>query len=373
MKRIDLIIPVYNEGDGLASFHSSLRSALLHLPYLFRFRYINDGSSDETASVLAGLAQRDPEVYPLELSRNFGHQAALSAGLDACNADAVIMMDGDGEHPPELIPEMLRFYELGYDVVQTQRADDGRRGVFFKRITGRAFYWLISRLGETTILEGAADYRLLSGSAVAALRQMPEYHRFLRGMVPWIGFRTVILPYKPAARLAGRSKYSFRKMVRLASDGMFSFSLAPLRLALVVGCGFLFLAFLEALYVLSFFLRGTQDRLVPGWSSLMIVILVSSGTSMIVIGILGIYIGMIFQEAKKRPVYLTRAPQPVPVDYPVQAKGPLTLTANVMAHRESSMPLNSVRGVSAQNRGKLQTREGAPAFHGQSERSSRPR
>src|SRR5260370_7601875 len=158
MKRIDLIIPVYNESGGLASFHSSLRSALLGLPYLFRILYVNDGSSDETSNVLARLAQGDPEVYPIELSRNFGHQAALSAGLDACTADAVIMMDGDGEHPPELIREMLRLYEMGHDVVQTQRVDAGRRGVTFKRITGRAFYWLISPRGSTMILERASDY-----------------------------------------------------------------------------------------------------------------------------------------------------------------------------------------------------------------------
>jgi len=349
MKRLDLIIPVYNESGGLASFHSSLRSALLGLPYLFRFLYVDDGSSDETASVLAGLAQRDPEVYPIELSRNFGHQAALSAGLDACDADAVIMMDGDGEHPPELIPEMLRFYEMGYDVVQTQRVDTGRRGVTLKRITGRAFYWLISRLGETTVLEGAADYRLLSRNTVAALRQLPEYHRFFRGMVPWIGFRTVILPYRPAARLAGKSKYSLRKMVRLAADGMFSFSLAPLRLALVGGCGFLFLAFLEALYVLSFFLRGMRDRLVPGWSSLMIVILASSGISMLVVGILGIYIGMIFEEAKKRPVYLARAPQPMSDERSRHQISGSTITINIPTHRESPVAADLVGGVSARN------------------------
>jgi|GraSoi2013_100cm_1033763.scaffolds.fasta_scaffold03558_3 dolichol-phosphate mannosyltransferase len=350
MKRIDLIIPVYNESGGLASFHSSLRSALLGLPYLFRFLYVNDGSSDETANVLAALAQRDPQVYPIELSRNFGHQAALSAGLDACDADAVIMMDGDGEHPPELIPEMLRFYEIGYDVVQTQRIDAGRRGVTVKRITGHTFYWLISRLGETTVLEGAADYRLLSGNAVAALRQMPEYHRFFRGMVSWIGFRTVILPYRPAARLAGKSKYSLRKMLRLAADGMFSFSLAPLRLALVGGCAFLFLAFLEALYVLSFFFRGTQERLVPGWSSLMIVILVSSGISMLVVGILGVYIGMIFEEAKKRPVYLARAPQPMPAEHSSHPANTSTATPNIPTHGEFPVASDFVMGVSAQSR-----------------------
>ncbi len=357
MKHIDLIIPVYNESGALASFHSSLRSALFGLPYLFRIFYVDDGSSDDTANVLARLAQRYPEVYPIELSRNFGHQAALSAGLDACTADAVIMMDGDGEHPPELIREMLRLYEMGHDVVQTQRVDAGRRGVTFKRITGRAFYWLISRLGETMILEGAADYRLLSGPALAALRQMPEYHRFFRGMVSWIGFRTVILPYKPATRLAGRSKYSLRKMLRLASDGMFSFSLAPLRLALVGGCAFLFLAFLEVLYVLSFFFRGIQDRLVPGWSSLMMVLLASSGISMVVIGILGVYTGMIFQEVKKRPVYLARPPQPASIDHSVRPENTSPVAPNISTHQESPVVVDFIGGVSAQSRNKRRTRE----------------
>jgi glycosyltransferase involved in cell wall biosynthesis len=357
MKPVDLIIPVYNESGGLASFHSNLQTALLGLPYEFRLFYVNDGSSDETANVLAGLAERNPEVYPIELSRNFGHQAALSAGLDACNADAVIMMDGDGEHPPELIPEMLRLYEMGYDVVQTQRVDSGRRGVTFKRITGSAFYWLISRLGETTVLEGAADYRLLSGNALAALRRMPEYHRFFRGMVSWIGFRTVILPYKPATRLAGQSKYSLRKMLRLASDGMFSFSLAPLRLALVGGCAFLFLAFLEVLYVLSFFLRGMQDRLVPGWSSLMMVMLASSGISMVVTGILGVYTGMIFQEVKKRPVYLARPPQRASVDHSVCPQNSFTVTSNISSNQESPVAVDFSGGVNVQNGSMLRMRE----------------
>src|SRR5467141_1556235 len=210
MKRIDLIIPVYNESGGLASFHSSLQTALLGLPYEFRLFYVNDGSSDETANVLAGLAERNPEVYPIELSRNFGHQAALSAGLDACNADAVIMMDGDGEHPPSLVPEMLRLFESGYDIVHTQRMDRSRGGFFLKKLTSRGFYWTINRLGETRIAEGSADFRLMSRDAVKALRQLPEYHRFYRGMVQWIGFSSVVLPFVPEKRIAGKSKYTLR-------------------------------------------------------------------------------------------------------------------------------------------------------------------
>lgn len=310
MARIDLIIPVYNESGALEAFHDSLRAALSGLPYQFRFLYVNDGSTDSTTSVLAALSGRDTKVWAIDLSRNFGHQAALSAGLDAFDADAAIMMDGDGEHPPGLIPEMLQLFEMGYEVVQAQRVDAGRRGILLKRITGGVFYWLINRLGETRVLEGAADFRLLSQSAVAALRQMPEYHLFFRGMVPWIGFRTVLLPYTPADRLAGHSKYSLRKMLRLASDGMFSFSLAPLRLALVAGCVFLLVALLEGLHVLNYLLRGMRNQLVPGWTSLMLVLLTSSGISMLLLAILGVYVGMIFQEVKRRPVYILRARRP---------------------------------------------------------------
>jgi polyisoprenyl-phosphate glycosyltransferase len=304
--RLDLVIPVYNEGLSVRGFHRSLLEALAALPYELRFFYVNDGSEDDTGKVLAELAQADARVVPITLSRNFGHQAALSAGLDAATGDAVAMLDGDGEHPPALLPEMVRLYEAGYDVVQTQRLDQGRQGLRFKRASGAAFYWLINRLGETRIAEGSADFRLLSRDAVSALRQLREYHRFYRGMVEWIGFRSVILPYTPGSRLAGRSKYSLRKMLRLAGDGMFSFSLAPLRLALVMGMLFLALLGMEGVYVLSFWIRGTQHLLVPGWSSLMLMLTMSSGISMLLLGILGFYVGMIFQEVKRRPVYVVR-------------------------------------------------------------------
>ena len=303
--RLDFIIPVYNESAGLRAFHASLLEALASLPHELRFFYVDDGSTDDTGATLTELARADRRIQPIALSRNFGHQAALSAGLDAASsgADAVLMMDGDGQHPPTLAPEMVRLFEAGYDVVQTQRLDHGLR---FKRASGAAFYWLINRLGETRIPEGAADFRLLSRDAVNALRQLGEYHRFYRGLVEWIGFRSVILPYTPSPRLAGRSHYSLRKMLRLAGDGLFSFSLAPLRLALVIGMLFLLLLAVEIVYVLSFWIRGTEHSLVPGWSSLMILLTMSSGISMILLGILGFYVGMIFQEVKRRPVYVVR-------------------------------------------------------------------
>jgi polyisoprenyl-phosphate glycosyltransferase len=313
--RLDLIIPVYNEGPSLRGFQESLLQALASLPCELRFFYIDDGSDDDTGAILAGLARADARVRPVTLSRNFGHQAALSAGLDAVlstaasageAADAVVMMDGDGQHPAALVPEMVRLYEAGYDVVQTQRLDPRGGGPRFKLASGAAFYWLINRLGERRIARGAADFRLLSREATIALGQLREYHRFYRGLVEWIGFRSVILPYTPAPRLAGRSKYSLRKMLRLAGDGLFSFSLAPLRLALVIGLLFLALLAVEIVYVLSFWIRGSEKSLVPGWSSLMIMLTMSSGISMLLLGILGYYVGMIFQEVKHRPVYVLR-------------------------------------------------------------------
>ncbi len=307
MASIDFIIPVFNEGPALERFHASLTEALAELAqHSFRFLYVNDGSTDDTTAVLDRMAESDTRIVAIELSRNFGHQAAISAGLELFDADALIMMDGDGEQPPSLVPEMVRLFEMGYDVVQTQRIDTDRKGFAFKRLTGSLFYRLINRLGETHIVSGAADFRLMSREAAEALRRLPEYHRFYRGMVQWIGFREVVLPYTPAARIEGQSKYSFRKMLRLAKDGMFSFSQAPLRLGFFIGTIFILLALAESAYVLSFWIRGETSQLVPGWSSLMLVLTISSGTSMLLIAILGIYIGMIFEEVKRRPVYLIR-------------------------------------------------------------------
>jgi polyisoprenyl-phosphate glycosyltransferase len=304
LPRIDVVVPVFNEGQALGGFHTLITESIAGLHYSFRFLYVNDGSTDSTREVLAKLSATDHRVVPIHLSRNFGHQSALSAGLDACDADAVIMMDGDGEHPPSLIPELVRLYETGYDIVQTRRLDRGRKGILAKRILSAGFYWTMNRLSEIDLTEGSADFRLLSRNAAFALRRLPEYHRFYRGMVQWIGYRSRTLSYVPAKRIAGNPGYSLRKMLRLAADGLFSFSLAPLRLGLWIGFGFVVLVLAEAGYVLSFWLRGNVSSLVPGWSSLILLLTLSSGISMLLVGILGMYIGMIFQEVKRRPVYL---------------------------------------------------------------------
>ena len=310
IRSIGIVIPVYNEAGVLEQFHAHLRAVIDDLSYSFTIYYINDGSTDGTKDSLEKTAGSDVRVVILELSRNFGHQAALTAGLDHAQGDAIISMDGDGQHPPEMIPEMVRLLEQGYDIVQTQRVDADQKASF-KKWTSGTFYSLLNIISGTQVRPGAADFRAMSRQAVQALKAMPEYHRFLRGMVSWIGFKTVILPYQPPERIGGTSKYSLRKMLHLASDAVFSFSLVPLYIGLSLGVIMLCLAGLEMVYVLSFWVRGMQASLEPGWSSLMFVLLIVSGFIMILLGFVGMYIGYIFQEVKRRPVYLLRE-QPKP-------------------------------------------------------------
>jgi dolichol-phosphate mannosyltransferase len=306
-----VVVPVYDEQAALPLFHERLVTVLEGLPNPFRITYVDDGSSDDTPQQLEALATSDGRVDVIHLSRNFGHQAALTAGLDGADGDVVITLDGDGQHPPELIPEMLRLHASGYDIVQTQRLDTTGTSAF-KRWTAGWFYALINRIGDTRVQPGAADFRLLARPAADGLRQMREHHRFLRGMVSWMGFRMVILPYAPPDRIAGTSKYSLRKMIRLALDATFSFSLAPLWIGLSVGLVFFLLACAEAAYVLNFWVRGQAGALAPGWSSLMFMLLIVGGVLTTLLGFIGIYVGYIFQEAKQRPIYIVRRGPPPP-------------------------------------------------------------
>lgn len=305
IETVEIIIPVYNEENGTETFHLQLCAVVDPLPFRLRFTYVNDGSNDQTQDVLERLALKDNRIKVIELSRNFGHQAAITAGIDSADADAVITMDGDGEHPPEMIPEMLKLAQTGYEVVLAQRLED-QQASWFKRWTSSAFYWFINRIGDTQIQPGVGDFRLITRNVLTSLKNLDEYHRFLRGMVAWMGYRVVILPYSPQKRIAGNSKFSLKKMLKLAMNAIFSFSLVPLYIAISLGGIFLLLAFAEAIYVLRFWLLGLESGLAQGWSSLMFVLLVVGGTIMITLGVIGIYLGYIFQEVKGRPVYIIR-------------------------------------------------------------------
>jgi len=303
--KIDLVIPVYNEAGVVEQTYTNVCKVIDCLPHEFMIFYVDDGSHDNTVASLEALEEQDKRIVVLEFARNFGHQAALTAGLDASTGDFVISLDGDGQHPPEMIPQMIALFEQGYDIVQAQRIEEGQ-GFSFKQITSSGFYTLINTISGTRMEPGAADFRGLSRQAVNALKTMPEYHRFLRGMISWMGYRSVILPYHESGRVAGKSKYSFGKMFRLAMDALFSFSLIPLYLGMTMGGILLCLAAGQILYVLSFWFTGRSSELVPGWSSLMSVMLVIGGMLMILLGFIGVYVGYIFQEVKRRPVYLLK-------------------------------------------------------------------
>jgi dolichol-phosphate mannosyltransferase len=306
---VDLVVPVYNEEAVIEAFHARLGKALSSFPNPFHILYINDGSTDRTQETLLAIAKKDKRVSVIEFSRNFGHQAALSAGLDHAEADYVISLDGDGQHPPELIGQLLEMAEQGAEVVLTRRLDQENLSAF-KRMTSGLFYKMVNRIGDTYILPGGADFRLLTHQVVLALRRMPEYHRFLRGMVAWSGFKTAILEFAPTERMAGESKYTTRKMMNLAINAIFSFSLVPLYISISIGILFFVLALIEVIYVLSLWFGGRQSTLEPGWSSLMFMLLIIGGCVLTSLGIIGLYIGYIFQEAKHRPVYLIRSITP---------------------------------------------------------------
>jgi glycosyltransferase involved in cell wall biosynthesis len=315
---VSIIVPVFNEAGVIEQIHARITAVVDTLPYEVEIFYVDDGSSDRTDAALEMLAAHDERVQPLTLSRNFGHQAALTAGLDHANGDVVISMDGDGQHPPEMIPQMIELIKQGYDIVQAQRIEQGG-GISFKKITSDVFYRLINRISGTRIEQGAADFRALSRPALEALKAMPEYHRFLRGMIAWIGYSVVILPFHEPKRVAGKSKYSLGKMVRLASDAIFSFSLVPLYIGLSAGGVFIILALSQMVYVLVLWLTGQTALIVPGWSSLMAVLLIASGIIMILLGFIGVYVGYIFQQVKGRPVYLIKQRKEPEIDAPARS------------------------------------------------------
>ena len=302
--KIDIVIPVYNEEGVIEQTHANLREVIDSLPCDFTIYYVDDGSTDATADSLDALAGSDKRIVVLEFSTNFGHQAALTAGLDASRGEFVISMDADGQHPPQMIPEMIHLFVQGYDIVQAQRIDDQSRS--FKQATSATFYKLINQISGTQMIPGAADFRGLSRQAVDALKAMPEYHRFLRGMVSWIGYKSIILPYHETKRVAGRTKYNLGKMVRLAMDAIFSFSLVPLYLGLSAGVFFMILAAVQILSVVYLWATHQNELIIPGWTSVLTLMLIGNGIIMILLGFIGVYVGYVFQEVKRRPVYLLK-------------------------------------------------------------------
>jgi polyisoprenyl-phosphate glycosyltransferase len=297
---LSIVIPVYQEAENLVPLHERLRRVLASIPMRTEILFVDDGSVDSSAEIIKELGQTDPSVKLLSFSRNFGHQIAVTAGLDYCRGDAVIVMDADMQHPPELIPTLLEQWKAGYDVVYTIRQDTADAS-FSKRLTSWLFYEVLAFLSSVKVPHGSADFRLMDRRAVEALRLLREKDRFVRGLVPWIGFKQVGVPYVAPERHAGRTKYTFFKMLQFAMNGVASLSYFPLRLSFFMGLSISFLGFLYALYALAVFVKGEA---VTGWTSLLVVILLLGGVQLTMLGLVGEYIGRIYNEVKDRPLYI---------------------------------------------------------------------
>ena len=299
---ISIVIPVFNEEEVLFAFHQQLGSLLKSLSHDYEVWYVAGGSTDRTSAMIRQFHKDDNKIKLLELSRNYGHQAALTAGLDFATGDVVITMDGDGQHPPHIIPQLIDAFEQGNDVVLTQRRSTSEIS-YVAKLFSKTFYRLINRLSESEIVPDSADFRLLSKEVVQDIRSLHEQHRFLRGMISWMGFQQTIVPFDAPPRLAGRSKFSLSKRIRLATDAIFSFSIVPINLVIVFGCFLLIAAISQVIYVLLTFLAVGREGLPPGWASLMLAVLVIGGAQMLTLGLIGYYVGMTFQESKRRPLY----------------------------------------------------------------------
>lgn len=303
--RLSVVVPLYQEAECLPDLYRRLSEAVEGLGTI-EFVLVEDGSRDQTPEILRTLAERDHRVRPLFLTRNFGHQAAVSAGLDHARGDAVVVMDADLQDPPELIPRMVALWEQGAEVVYGVRAS--RREAVWKRWAYSAFYRLLKKISDVEIPLDSGDFCLMDRSVVEVLRHLPERLRFLRGLRSFVGFRQVPLPYDRPERAAGRSKYSLAALVRLAIDGLVGFSGAPLRLVTYLG---LLSAFMAAGLAVWVFWDALSTRTAPrGWASTVVVVLFMSAVQMINQGIMGAYIRRIFLEVKQRPTYLVRPSEP---------------------------------------------------------------
>ena len=303
--RLTVVIAACNEAESIPGLHPRILAALASVPALdARVLYVDDGSSDATWQILQSLSAADPAVGAIRLSRNFGKELALTAGLDQIEAGAALLLDADGQDPPELIPAFVALWRQGYDnVFGTRRVREGESWI--KRAAAASFYRVIGRLSRTPIPADTGDFRLLSPRALGALRQLRERHRFMKGLFGWVGFRQVALPYDREPRLAGRSKFTLWKLWNFALEGITSFSTAPLRVATYLGL-------LTAVFALAFAIwvvvkAALWGDPVAGWPTMMAVILFLGGVQLIALGLIGEYLGRLYDEAKQRPLYFVDA------------------------------------------------------------------
>ena len=299
---ISIVVPLLNEEGNLRLLYEELISVLKKIGEPYEIIFVDDGSTDSSVSLIHQLALEDRCVKGISLSRNFGHQIALTAGLQHAKGEVVVTLDADLQHPPHVIQELYAKYKEGFDIVNTIRKETADSGSF-KKITSASFYSIINRLSDVHIEPAAADFRLMNRKTVDAFLQLPEKDRFTRGLISWMGFKQTAIPYNAPMRYSGKSKYSIGKMFRFAADGITSFSAKPLRISFYLGMIISLIGLVYSIYaIIQYFLGNTQ----PGWTSILVSILIIGGIQLISIGIIGEYLARVFNESKNRPLYLVK-------------------------------------------------------------------
>ncbi len=296
---ISIVTPVYNEEDNVVFFHEEITKVMKTTGMDYELIYVNDGSKDRTGELIRELAEKDSHVRAITFARNFGHQTAITCGMDFARGDAVITMDGDMQHPPELIPLLLEKWKDGYDIVQTIRTSTEDSG-FIKKITSAGYYKVINSISKTPVTPGGSDFRLMNRKSLDVFLRFREHARFIRGIVGGLGFKQTTIKFEAPARHAGVSKFSMNKMLHFAMDGILTNSTTPLRAAFYAGVVSGVIGILLILHVLYSYLVGNT---VPGWATMTILIAFFGSANLVGLGIIGEYIGRIYEETKDRPLY----------------------------------------------------------------------
>ncbi len=318
---LSLIIPCYNEELVILETISKIKAFCAELVDLeTELIFVDDGSQDNTLAQLRAAATKDSNIKVISFARNFGHQIAVTAGIDAAKGDAVVLIDADLQDPPDVIHQMIEKWKAGYDVVYGTRSRRSGESIF-KRYSALVFYRLLNKLSDVPIPLDTGDFRLMTRAVVESLKAMPERDRFVRGMVSWVGFKQVAVPYNRAKRFAGKSKYPLRKMLRFATDGILSFSTKPLQIS--IGLGMLAACISLGGIIYAIGMRLFTDTWVEGWTALMIAILFLGGVQLICVGILGEYIGRIYNEVKQRPLYIVKEYLGFSNEEPINSRSPI--------------------------------------------------
>ncbi|MBN2612092.1 MAG: glycosyltransferase family 2 protein [Bacteroidales bacterium] len=300
-KTISVVIPAFNEEECIAALIDRLKEIMDKLKYPYEVIIVDDGSKDRTFEVIRELSVKYKFLKGVKLSRNMGHQAALDCGLKHASGDAVISMDADLQHPPELIPQMVKLWEEGYEIVYTQKLENQQATLLYK-VWAKTFYSLFNKYSQIKLTPSGSDFRLMGRKSLEAVLSMPEYHKFFRGLVPFVGFKSTSISFDVQKRFAGKRKYNFKQSMKLASDGLFSFSDFALKIPFIIGGIALIIILLYLLYTLILLIfHGTV--IMQGWTSVIAILVLSISIQLIFMGVLGVYIGKIFFEVKRRPVF----------------------------------------------------------------------